>query len=175
MTSSTPAMAKSPKTWFVVADGAGARTYEHRENRRAVPMKGSGGGLEERETLVREWVPVEDMTMAAESAHAYEIGRNAIGMVFESVGSVRHMTEPKSDVTVKVKKDLAKAIAERLAAGLGEGRFERVIIAAPPTMLGFLREALCEPCRKAVVRELAQDLTKLDPKELAARAAEMEI
>ncbi len=155
MTSGIPII-KQPVTWVLVADGRRAQVYVRER-------------VERRGSVIREPVPVIDMCLEAEPVSDYETGRNATGMVFESVGGARHMSEPHMDAREKVKQHLATAIVDALETAKTEGRFDRLVLAAPPKMLGEIKKRLSKSALKCVIAALPKDLTHYEGDELLER------
>jgi len=60
-------------------------------------------------------------------------------------------------------------VVDKLDSSLKEGRFDRIALVAPPTVLGDLRDALSEPLRVKLVVGLAKDLMKVPSQELPQR------
>ena len=46
--------------------------------------------------------------------------------------------------------------------GLVDAEFEHIVLIATPSFLGHLRAALSDPVRRAVLHEMAKDVTGLD-------------
>jgi protein required for attachment to host cells len=109
---------------------------------------------------------VAGMRWEAESTDQYQVGRNATGMVFGSAGSARHMAEPHVDAREEVKQHLAVVIARALDAAKTQKRFNRLVLVAPPKMLGEIKKHLSKAVLKAVVAELPKELTHYDGAEL---------
>jgi len=60
-------------------------------------------------------------------------------------------------------------IADRLNHAFAEGRFDGVVIVAPPAWLGHMRPHLTRDARDAVISEIEKDLTKLPRARLLQR------
>src|SRR5688572_8855450 len=91
-------IAKPPVTWILVADSKQAQIYTRQKVETQRPIIGNSKHNQFEEIVTHEPVPVPDMKWEAESADSYEMGRNATGMVFQSSGTARHMSEPHMDV-----------------------------------------------------------------------------
>ena len=141
---------KPIKTWILIADGSGGRIFEN---------TGPGRGLE----------PVEDRSWTAplEADFADQPGRS-----FTTHGSARHKMEvhaghhEPADV-------LAKDIMEELLQARRKNLFERLILCAPPAMLGRLRKQLPDQLKADVTAEIAKDLVGTAPVELPAHIADV--
>ena len=137
-------------TWILVADARRAQVYiRERVERLGLSSRGATHKL----------VAVAGMRWKAESVHEYEVGRNAIGMVFQSVGNARHMAEPHIDVREEVKLHFAKAIATNLNAAKEKKQFDCLVLVAPPKMLREIKDHLDKDVQKTVVAELPKELT----------------
>jgi protein required for attachment to host cells len=76
-------------------------------------------------------------------------------------GSGVHAYQPRTS-TRRLRRDgFAEAILDTAATLFRSEEFEKLILAAPPKMLGALREGLPEPLARSVVAELDKDLVKL--------------
>jgi protein required for attachment to host cells len=138
---------RSDRTWIVIADGAHAKVLEHSfDTTRLEPVEGM--------TLVADLPPTSDLVTDRP-------GRN-----FESVGPTRHAETGRSDPHRELKRGLARKIAAMLAESLVEKRYEHLVLVAPPTALGDMRDALAAPVRARVIAELAKDLVKTPQREL---------
>jgi protein required for attachment to host cells len=129
-------------TWFVLADGAGARFLKRRE-------------LESGYDVVAEYVAPE--------AHlpSRELVSDRPGHGQESAYSGRHAIEPRQDPHGARKNAFAHEIAAHLGRASAEGAFDRLVIYAAPKTLATLREALDETTRAKVKAEFPKDLMKI--------------
>jgi protein required for attachment to host cells len=134
-------------TWVLIADGARARVYVN---------YGPGKGIER----------VDGAEFTADHRPDREILSDKPGRSFESVGETRHAYEPPHDPHRELKRSFAAMLAAMLEEKLGQKSFDRVVLVAPPAMLGDLRSALSAPLRAAVYAELDKDLTKTPAVEL---------
>jgi len=145
-------MPRKPKTWVVVADGGRARV---------LAARGIGQGFE----LVNERVmPLEKTS---------ELGAGPPGRAFESVGAQRHGIEPRVDFHRGQKVAFETELAGFLDEELRAGRFQRLVVVAPPAALGNLRRLLTEAVREAVSAEIDKDLTRVALHELPAHLADV--
>ena len=140
---------KPTVTWIVIADGDQAKIFEH---------DGPGKGMHALKDLM------------AEQAHL-----KASDIMADKPGRASNPSGPGSRAAVDYKTDPVDArerrFVERLAAMLdekhGEGRFQRLVIAAAPTALGDLRPALTEAVKGTIIAELPKDLTNIPTPQLA--------
>jgi protein required for attachment to host cells len=152
-------VAKHAVTWILVADGKQAQVYVRERVERRMPPSFA-------ESISHEPMPVADMCWEAESADQYQVGRNATGMVFSSGGSARHMSEPHMDARAEVKQHLAVLVAGELDMAKAQKRFDRLVLVAPPKMLGEIKKHLGKAVLKSVVAELPKELTHYEGAEL---------
>lgn len=154
-------------TWFLVADGRQAQVYARAEVERRIPVGGRGRRRPVREVHSVELVPLLLRPLAAESAEMYQVGRNQTGMVFESGSSARHMSEPRMDARKEVKQHFAQRVADFLSRAKMGAAFDRLVLVAPPEMLGEIEARLTDKVRRKVVAKRAKELTHLDARALA--------
>jgi protein required for attachment to host cells len=139
---------KPTTTWILIADGARARIYANH---------GPGKGVE----------AVEGAEFAGDHRPDREIMSDKPGRTFESVGTTRHAIQPHHDPHRELKRDFSEELAAMLEQQLAQKAFDRVILVAPPPMLGDLRAALSDHVQAVVYAELDKDLTKVPQAELA--------
>jgi protein required for attachment to host cells len=137
-------MPKPQRTWIMVADAAQGRIFmkEGRESQLA---------------------PVADANFANPAAHGFsrDLGSDRPGRTVESVGGAHHAQEPKHDPHRAAKATFAKQIAEFVERSALENKFDKLVLVAPPQMLGDLRHALGRHATAKVASEVAKDLTKI--------------
>lgn len=138
----------SRTTWVVVADGARARILA------GDPAAG---------TL--ELVMPELVGRGREKGAELMADRPGRSIDSSHVGD-RHAMEPPTDPKEVEKQRFVRQLAERLTEALTEGRFARLVLVAPPRVLGELRAVLPEKVRAAVVHEVDKDLTWVPVHEL---------
>ncbi len=135
-------MIKHPTTWILVADAAHARV---------VRSTGPGSDL----------VDVAGYSTTNELPPGRELHRDQLPRTHESVGSTRHAMAPREDPRRRLKYDFAATLADRLAAAAAAKEFDRLVVVAPPEMLGDLRRLLPASLQKLVAAEFAKDLVKI--------------
>lgn len=134
-------------TWILIANGARARLFSN---------DGPGHGVK----------LVSDEVFAGTNLPGREIMSDRPGRTFDSVGAGRHAKEPRTDPREVEKRSFAHELAAMLDDGLKQGKFERLVLVAPPRELGFLRVELSPAVRKRVSAELNKDLTGVAPSEI---------
>ncbi len=77
--------------------------------------------------------------------------------------------EPHEDPAHAVCRRFAAEIAEYLDGQRHAGKFERLVVVAPPKLLGALRESWPPALAKTVTHEAAHDFVELKPAALAER------
>jgi protein required for attachment to host cells len=130
------------RTWIVIADGA-----------HMTVMESVAGDPELRN--------VPDMHLSADLPRTHELVTDRLARSYESHGRARHAIAGRIDPHRELKKALAKRIAATLKMKHAEGRFDLLILVAPPVMLGDLRSAFAKPLRECVMAEIPQDLIKM--------------
>jgi protein required for attachment to host cells len=101
------------------------------------------------------------------------MGPDAPGRSFESVGTARHAIEPRSDPERIEEQRFAGRIVERLEQAAEQSKFDRLVLVAPPRMLGHLRTALTPRLAGLISATIDKDLTKIPRTELAHRLDEI--
>jgi len=145
---------KAINTWILVADGARARVLLN---------TGRGDGVTE----------LPDFTVQCEHPPSGDIMADREGRSFDSHGKGRHAMERPSDPHRRAKKTFAGTLAAMLAEQAARNSFDRLVIVAPPQMLGDLRAALSADVRGKVHAELAKDLTHMRDHELMPHLADV--
>ena len=134
-------------TWILVADAARARLFE-------MPRRGAD--------------PVELACYASPDSHSpdsqHERGR--LPRVHESNGPNRHAIEPKTSLREKHAQRFANTLGAIVQKGRLEGRYDKLILVAPPRFLGVLHDSLDEQTAACVVGEVCNELLALSPAEL---------
>jgi protein required for attachment to host cells len=136
-------------TWIVLADGKHARIYEH-----AVP------GAKLATALVQDLV--------AEDTHAFarELGTDRPGRAFDPGSGSPHAMEPHSDPHERSKIAFARRVASCVDDAVQSKRCARIVLIAPPKMLGFLRAERGTAARAAIIASAGKDLMKIPLAEL---------
>jgi protein required for attachment to host cells len=158
-------------TWFLVADGRQAQVYTRAAVERRIPIGGRGRHVHEVHSV--ELVPLLLKPLMAESADVYQVGRNQTGMVFESGSNMRHMGEPHVDARKEVKQHFAQRVADFLGSAKTGAAFDRLVLVAPPSMLGEIEARLSTKIRRKLVATLPKELTHLDARQLVEHLAQV--
>ncbi len=131
---------RSHAVWVLVADAQRAR-------------------LLQREKPGGDWVELAEEGLAVENPPTHLQGADRPGRVFDSTGQHRHAVETH-DFHEAAKQDFAKALLHRLEQAQASGRFERLMLVAPPHFLGLLRAAISPALLHALRGSIDKDLTK---------------
>ena len=99
--------------------------------------------------------------MEAKPLRTDEGSRADLGRVYESVGYVSHIIEPRITDKALEKQIFAEQITEFLEEKYMSEQFDELIIIAPPAMLGALRIALSESLRDIVTAEINKEFIHL--------------
>jgi protein required for attachment to host cells len=139
---------KQTTTLILVADAAHARFIEtHR-------VEGDGG--------LRQ---VDVVNNVLHPSH--EIGSDKPGRSFDSgPNAQRHAMAPGTDLHKEEKLHFADRLAARLNADALAARYDRLIVVAPPVMLGEIRSALDKHAQEKLTHTIAKDLTHVPLDEL---------
>ncbi len=136
---------KPIKTWIVLAD---AQTV------RIAINNGTGKGVYGHSTQNLKAPAVTELSDAPDIMNA-AVGPNRGGV-----------SDP--DLKGQAARLFAVDIVRYLGAALSRGDFHRLILIAPATMLGYLRQALTPGLQKALYADIAKDLTHVPLDELPA-------
>ncbi len=134
---------KPIKTWILIADANRAHIAEN---------TGPGHGLRS----------LADLCWTAPQQAEFE---DRPGRSFGSVGSLRHKMEPHQG-NRHPGEEFARSLFADLLKQRRAGRFDRLILCAPPAMLGHLRKQLPEQLKADVTAEVAKDLVAIAPARL---------
>ncbi|HUY68276.1 MAG TPA: host attachment protein [Alphaproteobacteria bacterium] len=167
-TRATSAPQKQPTIWALIADGKQARVYECRRAEKIVPMSGTTRHAYGTEETEWELVPRKDMSLEAESIKDYQIGHGRRGTASSGMSPARNTYEPHGDIKEELKRHFVTTIAAKLQQACLQKSFDRLIMAAPPHMLGELREYLDPEVRKTIMAELPHELAHCGTRELLA-------
>ena len=133
-------MLLSKGAWVVVADGEKALVLENI----GMPKK------PELRLLDREEADLDIPGAATEPP----------GRVYESSGGTRVSALEQPDYGRLAADRFAAELVKMLAGAAAEERFEQLVLAAPPQVMGALREAMSPEVRARVVLELPKTLTR---------------
>lgn len=147
-------------TWILVCDASRARVFEETARGRVYPLVASFDHPAGR-------ARVRDLVADAQGRKPVggSQGVNARPGGFHGRPGVEPVTDAKE---VEVKK-FTRDLASMLEKGLVDHAYERLVLVAPPRLLGALREELSEQVLRRVESTLDKDLAPLDDHELKRR------
>jgi protein required for attachment to host cells len=140
---------KALRTWILVADAGHARVLEMTDAK--APLRPVVGG---------------ELVADAVHGHARDLKSDRPGRAYGGPTGQRSAMEPHQDPHLVEKHRFAKLVADRLETAATEGAFDRLVLVAPPKMLGDLRIDLSARTASMIVGELAKDLVKTPTAEL---------
>lgn len=135
--------------WIVVADGAGYRIFS--SLKLGGPMK-----------------KVAEKTFPKAKKFTRELGTDRPGRNQGSLRQARHAFANPADWHDQEEKEVARALADLLNERHQEKAFDRLVLVAPPRMLGDVRGFLEHTDKGYPWREIDKDLTRLSKHELEA-------
>ena len=144
---------KATRTWVLIADGNHARILE---------SIGTGRGLQE----------IAGREIRRETPPSHLLGRDKPGRVHESVGDTRHAVEPRYDRHRNMEKQFAEQLAGQLQGCVEKKEFDKLVIVAPPAMLGDLRKYLTNEVAVKIVAEIDKDLAKVPNDEISSHLSD---
>ncbi len=127
-------------TWILVGDG-----------RKALFLRNEG--LAELPNL--QCIATREQTNPA----TRDQGSDAPGRAFSSVGTNRSSMD-NTDWHEEEERRFAAGLAAELNAAAYDGRYDHLIVVAPPRVLAELRQDLCKEARARVRAEIDKDLTR---------------
>lgn len=133
-------------TWLVVANSSLARIFK----------------LEKKAALVE----VAQFEHPESRLHIRDLVSDKAGRTNESIGFTRHQYEPRHSPKQIEFDFFAKSLAQYLEESRNKGEFGRLYIAASPTLLGLLRQALHPSTLKLLAGEVDKDMTHMRPDEI---------
>jgi protein required for attachment to host cells len=139
-------------TWALVADRSEARIFENR---------GPGKGLQ----------LVEEIAHPAGQLRDHDQKTDRQGRSFDSTGRGRHALGRHESPAEHTAREFAAGLCEKLRAARVANRFDHLVLAAEPALLGRLRRGLDAPTRKLVTGELAKHLLGAGDRNLAEHLA----
>jgi protein required for attachment to host cells len=138
---------KHAKILYVIADGGRARFVERDEE----------GAFRTIASFVSSEI----------HERSHDLGLDRPARVKESANSARHAIQPRRDLHSAAKEDFVKHVAGEIDGEHGRGRFDKLVLVAPPRVLTELKEKLSKAMAKLVADGLQKDLTKVPDHELA--------
>jgi protein required for attachment to host cells len=134
-------------TWLLVADSVRGRVFQ---------ADSPTGPLTEIITLAHPEGRLHEQALTSDLP----------GRTFDRGGQGRHVMEDRISAKEQGNIRFALRIAEHLELMRVEGKFERLIIVAPPEFLGILSAKLSDATRKLVSMRLDKNLAQKSAKEI---------
>jgi protein required for attachment to host cells len=143
-------------TWILVAHDAGARVFESR---------GPGKGIDLVETIEHPEGRMRDR----------DIDSDRPGRSFrkDSGDPRRAAMSRKEGPHDRAVSNFARALTDKLQQARMENQYERLVLVAPPRLLGLLRSSLDGPTAQLVVGSLDKDLASSKEAELIEHLGEV--
>ncbi len=135
----------SQMTWVVIADAGRCRIFETKDRGRSVAA-------------------VLQHDLVADHRAARDLRSDRPGRTFDRSGGGRHAKEPRTDPHRHVQAEFAQTVCKALSDE--RGRFGQLMIVAPPSFLGDLRNSLSDDLTAILVAEVDKDLTKIPDREI---------
>lgn len=129
-------------TWILVADGARARLFE---------LATKDAKLSEVDCFVNPDGRVHESALTTERRP----------LVDEGATTVRHALEAHTSLRAKSAERFARLLGEALEPGREQGRYDNLVLVAPPRFLGVLRGGLGERVCEHIRAEIHRDFTTL--------------
>jgi len=140
---------RSSRTWILIADAAQAKILVQAKSGDSLTTLEGG-----------------EFHNPDESHHTRDLGSDRPSRSIESVGGARHAIEPRHDARRTAAASFAKTLSTFLERHALEDHYDRLVIVAPPRMLGTFRDALGQYAQQRLVAELNEDLTKTPLKKM---------
>lgn len=141
-------------TWILIADASRARIVKN---------EGPGLGID----------AIGDRIYEQEHRKASDIMADRPGRSFDSVGGGRHAMEYSADPERLDQRAFARSLVATLEDGLDKNAYRRLVVVAPPQMLGDLRAELSDRLKDVILAEINKDLTHVPNGELADHLADV--
>jgi protein required for attachment to host cells len=145
---------KKSTVWILVCDGARGRIFVNR---------GRGTGLSE----------IESAEAPDARVPTRALGADRPGRTHDASGDRRHAMEPLVDWHKFEKERFAKEMAGLVNSAALENKFDRVILVAPPRVLGNLRQALNAQATAKIGGEIGKDLTQVGVHDLGPHLSDV--
>jgi protein required for attachment to host cells len=137
-------------TWILIADAMNARV---------LCQQAPGGTL--------SVLPDYQLTAPAVKGFSRDLKSDRPGRAFDTGSGQRHAMEPRTDPHDRAKLAFARRVATLLDEAADRNEFQRLVLVAPPRMLGALRSRLDLSTRALISCEIAHDLVRTPLAELS--------
>lgn len=145
-----------PLTWILTADGRHARVWEWKSREQPLAL-------------------VPDFVRRVENASKFsrDMKSDRPGRSFASAGAERSSIEPKTDPHTHEKDEFARQLASDLNEAFKEHRFRKLVVIAPPHMLGSLRQQFSPQLEQIIAGQSDKDYMNADVAALYYHAAQI--
>ena len=140
----------SKKTWVLVADAAKARLFE-------LPQKDAN------------LIEIACYTHPDSRTPGHHPLHGRLPRAQESNSPARHAIEPRTTLRAKHLAEFADVLSDIVRRGRLEGRYDELVLIAPPRFLGALHKRMDPQTLACVVDEVGNDFLKLSPTDLRTR------
>lgn len=147
---------KPVRTWILIADASRSRV-----------LTSTGRNSE----LTR----IGALDLTADHASTSDIVSDKAGRTFDSAGPGRHAYEAPTDPHRALKSAFAQRLCELLDRHVQAKDLDRLVIVAPPVMLGELRHGLTKQTQAILAADLDKDLTKVPDQEVRSHLKDLDV
>jgi len=144
--------------WVLIADSKRASLYNCQKFIREIPLGGANKHHLSDPKIDYRLVSVPNGILKAESLKDYQIGHNLRGRSSSS-SSPTHNTYEPGDIDEELNRRFLHEMAGILQKSYEQKDFDRLVIVAPEHVINQLKKTLVPDVQKAIVGELAKDLT----------------
>lgn len=145
---------RRPTIWVLIADGQRARV-----------LQTTGRGAPLSEALHQEFI--------GNGLPSREINSDRPGRSSNRVGDGRHAMDWPTDPHRHEKREFARWLAEEMEEYRKKGKFDRLVVVAPPQTLGDLRAEMSDALKETLRGEMNKDLTKIPVHDLPQHLEEV--
>ncbi len=103
--------------------------------------------------------------------HNQDLEGRKPGRNFQSGGTTRHAYQPETEPKEVEIEKFAKTLSDYISSSHQKGDFARLYIMASPAFLGLLRQNIHSTTQKAIVAEVAKDMTERSTSEIEEHLA----
>lgn len=105
--------------------------------------------------------------------HSQDLEGRKQGRTFQSFGTTRHAYQPETEPKDVEAEKFARTLCHYICEAHQKGEFSRLYIMASPYFLGVLRQNIKPATQKAIVAELAKDMTERSISEIEQHLASL--
>ncbi len=112
------------------------------------------------------WTPVETLKNPEATLREQDYNSDTPGRSFDSFGQGRHAMSPEVSARQHDLLAFAQEIAQYLAKTHAAGQFNKLVLVAEPTFLGYLRRKLSATLKRELCCEVPKNPTEFDQERL---------